>query len=643
AVENHSDEFVFYAAVPDDKKALFEKHILSLFHDAKISEHKDDYNIFNESGVSIGSYALSAGNPIFPIKTYDAFERDPLDVLLNSFSQIDRDGEGAAIQIVFSPAGDDEYVKKYSHALELVKKGYDAKEVTDVPDSLGGHIFKAFKNFGKAHVHDEKKEKEKEVARQAASDRIAEQITAKVSSPIAKVNIRIIASSHTEAGAVEILSHIESAFNQFDNAAGNKFRFVRARGGGLDDLLRSFTFRLFDSGARIPLNLKEITTVMHFPAVTSIAVAPQLKIAKSGSAPAPLDLPKEGVVLGVNRNRNAETVARMSADDRLRHLYVIGQTGTGKTTLLKNMVVQDIQNGEGVCMIDPHGSDIEDVLGVIPKERYEDVIYFDPGYTARPIALNMLEYDTRYPEQKTFVVNEMLSIFNKLFDMKTAGGPMFEQYFRNATMLVIEDPESGSTLLDISRVLSNKQFRELKLLKCKNPIVHQFWKEVAEKAGGDAALQNMVPYITSKFDNFLSNEIMRPIISQEKSAFSFRDIMDQKKILLVNLAKGRLGEINSHLIGLIIVGKILMAALSRVDALGKNLPPFYLYIDEFQNVTTDSIATILSEARKYSLSLSIAHQFIGQLDENIKTAVFGNVGSIARFRVGTEAAEVLAK
>jgi hypothetical protein len=383
---------------------------------------------------------------------------------------------------------------------------------------------------------------------------------------------------------------------------------------------------------------------MHFPA-NVLKSASHLKTAKAGSAPAPLELAKEGVLLGINRDRGIETKVFMTPEDRLRHFYVIGQTGTGKTTILKNMIAQDIANGEGVCMIDPHGSDIQDILSLVPKHRYEDVIYFDPSYTDRPMAFNMLEYDRRFPDQKTFVVNEMLSIFNKLFDMKTAGGPMFEQYFRNAVLLVMDDPESGNTLLDVSRVLANKTFRELKLSKCKNPIVTQFWREVAEKAGGEASLANIVPYITSKFDVFLSNDIMRPIIAQENSTINFREIMDNKKILLVNLSKGRLGDINANLIGLIIVGKILMAALSRVDAVttGKTLPPFYLYIDEFQNITTDSISTILSEARKYKLSLNIAHQFIAQLEEGIRDSVFGNVGSIAAFRVGAEDAEYLEK
>jgi hypothetical protein len=260
------------------------------------------------------------------------------------------------------------------------------------------------------------------------------------------------------------------------------------------------------------------------------------------------------------------------------------------------------------------------------------------------MSLNMLEYDHSNPEQKTFVVNELFSIFQKLYEGSPESmGPMFEQYFRNATMLVMDDPDSGCTLLDISRVMAVKSFRDMKIANCKNPIVKQFWTEIAEKTSGESGLANMIPYITSKFDVFSANEIMRPIIAQEKSSFNFREIMDSKKILLVNLSKGRLGDINSNLIGLIVVGKILMAALSRVDSFGKDMNPFYLYIDEFQNITTPSISTILSEARKYKLSLTVAHQFIDQLDDKIKSSVFGNVGNMVVYRTGASDAEILQK
>jgi hypothetical protein len=355
-------------------------------------------------------------------------------------------------------------------------------------------------------------------------------------------------------------------------------------------------------------------------------------------------LGKEGIYMGENVHRNIRTPIYFAKQDRERHFYAIGQTGTGKSSMLRNMIIQDIKNGEGVCFIDPHGSDVQDILSHIPPERYDDVIYFDPSYVDRPMALNMLEYNIDIPQQKIFVVNELFGIFQKLYSGSPESmGPMFEQYFRNATMLVVEDPETGCTLLDVSRVMADKKFRDLKLSRCKNPVVVQFWREQAEKAGGEASLANMVPYITSKFDVFLSNDIMRPIIAQEKSSFNFRDVMDNKKILLVNLAKGSLGDINSSLIGLVLVGKILMAALSRVDLFGKEFPPFYLYIDEFHNITTPSISTILSEARKYKLSLNMAHQHISQLDEKIRDSVFGNVGNLAVLRVGAEDAEFLEK
>lgn len=643
AVSNHSDEFIFYAGIPDSKKDLFEKQVLSIFPKAKISIRKDDYNIFNESGASAASYATLKNRPIFPLKLYDKFDHDPLNVILNSFSKIDRDGEGAAIQLIYSPAGDT-YVKKYTEALKKIQKGTPIKEAIDIPESTGQHVFHFAKDVFKVLASKPKKKDEPENPNQKkpVDDKVVEVIEEKISSPIVRTNIRIIASSQTDVQAEEILSHVESAFNQFENTRGNALSFKRVPRKKMQALFHDFSFRLFSEDQAIPLNISELTTVLHFPA-SLISAAPQLKVAKAGHAPVPVDMPAVGTLLGVNKHQNNVTEVRITPEDRLRHLYVIGQTGTGKSTLLKNMIIQDIQEGNGVCMIDPHGADIIDILGAVPKDRYEDVIYFDPSHTERPMALNMLEYDERFPEQKTFVVNELLSIFDKLFDMKVAGGPMFEQYFRNSVLLVMEDPESGNTLLDVSRVLADKEFRELKLSKCKNPVVVQYWREVAEKAGGEASLANIVPYITSKFDVFLSNDIMRPVIAQEKSSFNFREIMDEKKILLVNLSKGRLGDINANLIGLILVGKILMAALSRVDSLGKDLPPFYLYIDEFQNVTTQSIATILSEARKYKLSLNVAHQFIAQLDEKIRDAVFGNVGSIASFRVGADDAEYLEK
>jgi len=356
-------------------------------------------------------------------------------------------------------------------------------------------------------------------------------------------------------------------------------------------------------------------------------------------------MPAEGVLLGQNSFRNVLTPVRIAKDDRQRHMYIIGKSGTGKSVLQANLIIQDINNGEGVCVIDPHGDLVDSVMEHIPAERADDVILFDPGDMERPISLNMLEFTN--PEQKTFVINEMITIFDKLYDLKATGGPMFEQYMRNAMLLMMEDVESGSTLLEVPKVMADASFRKYKLSKCVNPVVKDFWEKEAEKAGGEAALANMVPYITSKLTPFVSSDLMRPIISQQKSSFNFRELMDNRKVLLIKLAKGKIGDMSANLLGMIVVGKLLMAALSRVDLPSEERKDFYLYIDEFQNFITDSIAIILSEARKYKLCLTVAHQYIGQLvkgnDTRIRDAVFGNVGTMVAFRIGPDDAEMVAK
>ncbi len=642
ALSNLSQDVVFYVSVPRTKSDLFEKHMNAIFPKASLVESYDDYNIFNDNGVSVGAVAQPLNNPILPIKTYDKFDNDPINIILGIFSKLKKYGEGAAIQIVVSPAGD-YFIKKYGKALESIRKGASIESVANISNTFGKELAKAFEGlvFGTGI-----KKKNNSITGELShiDDVSIQEITNKISSTIVNTNIRIVASSDTQISAKNILIDLQSVFNQFTNTTGNGFKFEEKKGKKILKLFQEFSYRIFNYDESFPLNLKELSTILHFP-ITKTNFN-QLKQVRAGVAPAPLSMRQEGTLLGSNIYRGMKSDVYFGKEDRLRHFYVIGQTGTGKTTLLKNMIIQDIEDGNGVCMIDPHGTDIQDVLANIPPEREKDVIYFDPSNAERPMGLNMLEYNMNYPEQKTFVVNELFSIFQKLYGANPESmGPMFEQYFRNATMLVIEDPESGNTLLDVSRVLSDAKFREMKLSRCKNPIVVQFWREIASKAGGEASLANIVPYITSKFDVFLANEIMRPIIAQEKSSFDFREIMDGRKILLVNLSKGKLGDINSNLLGLILVGKILMAALSRVDTVGggERLPDFYLYIDEFQNVTTPSISTILSEARKYGLSLNIAHQYIAQLDDGIKNSVFGNVGSMAVFRVGSEDAEFLQK
>lgn len=634
AVSHNSPEIVFYVALPKERKSLLEKLVLAFYSGAKVNEIFDDYNVFNNEGFTSASYAEFSNHEVFPIKTHEAFDHDPINAILNALSKLDREKEGALIQFIVMPAGDS-YIKKFSKVLEKVKEGEEVKNTLD--DFYGAKKeFKAFAtSFFSPKKNTEENEKEKHI-----DDIAVENVTEKIKTTIVVSNIRIVSSAETENRSREIISNIESSFSQFDKVNSNNLIFKKVDDKKINQFLHSVTFRLPADSSAIPLNLRELSTLVHFP-VGSVA-SPELKESKAGSSSAPLNIEKSGIKIGINSHRGVDTDIYLKEADRMRHFYVIGQTGTGKTGILLNMIRQDILNGDGVCYIDPHGTDIQKILSYIPKDRIDDVIYFDPASTERPMGLNMLEFDPARPEQKTLVINELLGIFNQLFDMKTAGGPLFEQYFKNSAGLVMGHPESGNTVLEIGRVLSDKKFRDMKLENCTNPIIKQFWKN-AEATSGEQGLENFVPYITSKFDTFISNEIMRPIIAQEKSSFNFREIIDNKKILLVNLSKGRLGDINANLLGLILVGKLQMAALSRADSSGAEFPPFYLYIDEFQNFTTPSISSILSEARKYKLGLNVAHQYLSQLSDDIKNAVLGNVGSMSVFRISAEDAEVLVK
>ncbi len=638
SVSNNTTVTSFYCAVHVDYAALFEKVVLGVFPTAKVIEQKEDYNIFHNHAITAASYAVPSTHPSLPITTYNEVEGDPMALIISSFIKIAKDKEGLALQILIRPSGD-VFARKYGEMLEDLRKGETFKRVVDKQS----FVKEAFFQIGEALFSSPKKDDDtahKEEKKTTFMDENATKfVQEKLSKTILEANIRIVASAESLPRVQKIRDDLEASFAQFTKVHGNSITWKEVEGNKQKALLHRFSYRLWNDDESYPLNVAELASLFHFPMLSKdVANVKEQTYTKS---PAPIDLSPNGILLGVNTTRGEATEIHYDREDRVRHMYVIGQTGTGKTVLLKNMIVQDIKNGDGCCFIDPHGSDIEDILANIPPERAGDVIYFDPSYMPRPMGLNMLEYDRTKPETKTFVVNELLGIFDKLFDMKTSGGPGFEQYFRNATLLVMEHPESGNTLLEIARIFSDKDFRDYKLSKCKNPLILQFWQN-AEKTSGDQGLQNWTQYVNSKFDVFLSNDIMRPVIAQERSAFNFREIMDTKKILLVNLAKGRLGDKNAELLGLIIVGKFSQAALSRVDQPDvSKRPDFYLYIDEFQNVTTPAIASILSEARKYRLSLNIAHQYISQLTEDIKGAVFGNVGSMAVFRISPEDAQYL--
>lgn len=630
---SNSEEIFFYLAVPKKFRESIEKQVHSYFPNASV-EKVSDYTIFVPGSFTAAASLTLKKSYALPITTYEYMDIDPLNEISNALSKLRTLDEGAVIQLILRPAG-----KNWrKHGKNIAHKMQQGQQLKDANSSL-------VMDLGKGAVQVFRTNSEKQPYRKEAvqltpeEQELLKKIETKSNKVGFKVNIRLLASAKTQQRADEILAHIENAFAQFENHEVNHF-IVKKR---LKEkkIAYDYIFRNFDEENSVILSTEEIASIFHFPISTT--ETPKIKWLKSGAAPPPLNIPENGMTLGYNDYRGLKTEIKLSDGDRRRHLYAIGQTGTGKSNFLQEMAKQDARNGKGFCFIDPHGDAIEDILTAIPKERAEDVVIFDPSDMERPFGLNMLEYDLAHPEQKTFVINEMIGIFDQLYDLKATGGPMFEQYVRNAMLLIMEDPESGSTLMEISKVLADEDFRRMKLSKCKNPVVSDFWIKEAEKAGGDAALANMVPYITSKLTTFVSNDMMRPIIAQQKSTLNFREIMDEGKILLVKLSKGKIGEINAHLLGMVVVGKILMNALARGDMPEDQRRDFYLYLDEFQNVTTNSISQILSEARKYRLCLVIAHQFIGQLSEEISKAVFGNVGSMVALRVGPEDGEFLEK
>lgn len=356
------------------------------------------------------------------------------------------------------------------------------------------------------------------------------------------------------------------------------------------------------------------------------------------------DTPSDGIILGNVGHGAALKDVHFSGTDRGRHCYIIGATGTGKSTLLYNMIRQDIENGEGVTLLDPHGDLYQEVLSSIPEKRMDDVVLVDPCDFDYSPGINFLECNGPHRAvQMNFVANEMIKIFDRLYDMRSAGGPIFEQYMRNALLLIMDNDYPGATLMDLPLLFEDEDYRKFLKKGCKNPIVKDFWEHQAERAAGDASLKSLAPYITSKLNQFTTNALIRPIIGQSKSTFNFKDVLDNRKILLINLSKGYLGELDTQLLGMLIVGKLFSSAMSRVALRPEDRKPMFLYIDELQNFTTNSISFMLSEARKFGLSLVLANQNMSQINShNILDSVLGNVGSMLLFRMGAMDAEKMA-
>ena len=653
ACSNVGEEITFYFSAPRKWLSSLEKSIHALYPVAEITYIKD-YNIFHPQGVSVGAIMKQQAHWALPVKTYRTLEIDPIEAITNSLSKLNENGEGAAFQILIRPSKPS--VRKFGLkvARQMQKSGHEfnraKREVSISPESVFVEANRIL-----SPKSSQQAVREAELQRQGQTNpntpwfyqgqqpitplhqETIKAIEGKSSKLFFETNIRLIASAPTESEAEEILTHMEGAFAQFADVHLNGFRSVRKHGKTLQNLLFRFSFRIFSSQDSILLNSEEVTSIFHFPNVP--LETPKVEFLKAKPAPPPTDLSREGIIIGRNIYRGQETLVRMALEDRRRHLYVIGQTGTGKTTLLQEMIRQDILAGNGVGVIEPHGDLAESILSIVPRNRAQDVIYFDPSDTERPMGLNMLEWKT--PEQKDFAVQEMIRIFEKLFPPEVIG-PMFEHNMRNAMLTLMADPEDPGTIAEIPRIFTDDAFAKAKVAKVHDPMVQAFWEKEMSKTT-EFHKSEMLGYLISKVGRFVENEMLRNIIGQGRSGFDIKDIMDNGKIFIANLSKGKTGEVNASLLGLVLVAKMQMAALARASMPEEQRRDFFLYVDEFQNFTTDSISTILSEARKYKLNLIIAHQFVSQLSDQIREAVFGNVGSLISFRVGSKDAEFLVK
>jgi hypothetical protein len=638
----------FYINCSHDLRDLIEKQIHAQYPHASIEEVRP-YNLFVPGSEQSLTELVLQKRQVYPFRSYKQTESDPLNAITNAMSKLD-ETEGAAVQLIISAAGDSWQETPRKMALEIQQgKNPEILEKGSLEKALDGFGSTLREStIGKSSYDSDHKDLSGErspIHLTPMQQEIVKRLEEKASRPGFHFNLRLITSAPTRHLADMHMKNLLSSFMQFSMPPFNGFKPKKKNP---KTTLVDFLFRVYNNDSNNILNTEEIASIWHLP--TQFVETPNIKWLTSRRAPAPLEIATEGVTLGYNVFRGVRTEVKIAREDRRRHMYLIGRTGSGKTNLMLNMAVQDIKNGEGVCVIDPHGDLVEDILRQIPKERAEDVILFEPFDVERPLGLNILE--VRNEEEKDFAVQEMISIFYKLVTDPAMLGPMFEHNMRNAMLTLMADSDHPGTVAEIPRIFTDVDFQKYKVSKVRDAVVRNFWEKEMAKTS-DFHKSEMLGYLISKVGRFVENSMMRNIIGQSHSSFDFRDVMDNGKILLINLSKGKTGEINSKLIGLMIVSKLQMAALSRADIPEEQRRDFYLYVDEFQNFITDAFSTILSEARKYKLNLIIAHQYLGQLEQSagaqgagskdLRDAVFGNAGTELCFRIGVEDAEVMSK
>ncbi len=638
-------EILFFVVCPRRTAALVEKQITSFYPEITIDE-VEDYNIFTERSVVTAKSLHPAKSFVAIFKTYQQLKSDPLNAITNAFSKLGSD-EGAAVQIVLRPAKQGWQKKLQEEAGNLLNKPGGKRRSILHPLSWIGALMDVFSENGGTPAEDAHKGERVSQMVEEYSKAVDE----KAGNPGFHCVMRVVASANTLPRANTILGTVLAGFGQFNDVRGNGLKTisVESRKETVRRFIRRSPRRTLHERLQarsMLLGTAELASFFHVPHI-KYNKAETIKWQNFKIAPSPKNVPEDGLYLGTNTYRGDKKKIFMNNEDRFRHFYIIGQTGTGKSSIIQLMARQDFHAGRGVCIVDPHGSLIDDLMPYIPRHRADDVIYFNPSDTERPLGLNILEGKT--PEERDLIALDAMNMMVKMFGEEIFG-PRIQDYFRNGCLTLMEDTEEGGAITDLVRLFTDDEWQKFKLSKVKNPIVRSFWENQMAKTG-QREKQEMIPYFAAKFGQFYTNTLMRNIVGQTRSSFDVADAMNTNKIVLMNLSKGLIGDINSTLLGMIVVNKIQVAAMRRQRMSSDERKDFFLYIDEFQNFVTPSIESILSEARKYRLGLILAHQYIDQLEKesklsgavSLKGAIFGNVGTMMFYKIGPQDAEVAAK
>ena len=637
-VEKEVIKFILW--VPSDHLMTVEKMIAS-FYTGAIVENIRQPKILEAGKYFAGGEFTLTKDSVHPLKTYESFEADPMDSILSAFSNISRD-EKVWIQILVEPLHEN-WLKKMRKTADDIKEG--KKKL------WFWWIIQKLRDSGKKETSEkEQKEKKHSFSQQQLSD-----FDKKMDDELFRVKIRTIATSPDKQRPRKIIDDISRLFNQYNYIGLNTLKFNKAQ--DLQTFARHYSLRILYPDTSLltnilkfnpstVLNIKELSSIIHFPH-GRFNQNPRIAWQKFKVIPAPDDLPSEGIVVGYNNYWGVKREIRITDKDRFRHIYILGQTGTGKSTIMLTQAIDDMDNGRGFTFIDPHGEAVEFLLRHFPKERIDDLIYFDLWNTAYPIGLNPLEVSPDDSDEKDVVTNDLVEMFIQMY-WHEIFGPRIQDYFRNACLLLMDQPEGG-TIVDIMRLFTDEAFAEAKIRNLKDPVVAAWWNKTYKKMG-DREKAEIIPFIQAKFWPFTTGVYVRNIIGQSKSAFKMYDAMQQKKIILMNLAKGISGEETSKLIGKIIAMQVKLSALKRAKIEEKDRVPHYLYVDEFQNYVSQSFESIMSEARKYRLGLVVAHQYTDQLKQgglwgelDLSKTIFGNIGNMFVYKVGAPDAEFLAK